>query len=55
MRAWQKTGAVPRTAKPLDVANAMQAIVLGHVVQGAILGDVDARRIARGLGGFQSC
>lgn len=53
VRAWQKTGAVPRTAKPLDVANALQAIVLGHVVQGAILGDVDARRIARGLGGFQ--
>lgn len=48
-RRWQKSGAISRGTKPLDVANAVQALVLGHVVQAAILGDVDPKRIARGL------
>lgn len=52
VHAWQKAGAVSRSAKALDVANVIQAVVLGHVVQRAILGDVDAGRIVRGLDGF---
>lgn len=49
VRNWQKQGLLSKSAKPLDVANTVQAVVLGHVVQGALLGDVETRRIARGL------
>ncbi|MBN9509175.1 MAG: TetR/AcrR family transcriptional regulator [Alphaproteobacteria bacterium] len=47
-RAWIAAGMIPRAAAPEEVAKALLALILGFVVQAAILGDVDPASVARG-------
>jgi TetR/AcrR family transcriptional regulator, transcriptional repressor of aconitase len=49
---WQADGLVHPQALPADVAKAILAMVLGFVVQSALLGDVEPADITRGLLGL---
>jgi len=46
---WKRAGLIPAGASEQDVAKLVLAAVLGYVVQSAILGDVAADDLARGL------
>lgn len=48
-RTWQKTGALGPKASASDIAQTLQALILGFVVQAAIMRDADPRALARGL------
>ena len=49
VRRWQSEGEVAASAAPQDVAQALLSLVLGFVVQSAILHDADPAAHARGL------
>ena len=53
VRAWQKAGTLPATTRQKDMAQALHAMILGHVVQTAIMDDADPRALARGLAGLR--
>jgi len=46
---WKKAGVLKSAAAPDQVAKALLSLILGFVVQSAIVGDVDADDIAGGL------
>lgn len=46
---WSRAGVVRHGASSSDVAKAVLAVILGYVVQSAVLGDVEPADIARGL------
>ena len=45
---WRSTGVIDRKARPEDVAKALLALILGYVVQSALLGDVEPPALGRG-------
>ena len=47
--AWRADGRLPSTRSPSDVAKVILAVILGFVVQSALLGDVSTRGAGRGL------
>jgi TetR/AcrR family transcriptional regulator, transcriptional repressor of aconitase len=48
-KGWQRTGMIDSSADPEDMAKALLALVLGFVVQAAIIGEVEPEMISRGL------
>lgn len=46
---WKKDGLLPERASPKDAAKTVLSVILGFVVQSAIVGDVEADDIARGM------
>jgi AcrR family transcriptional regulator len=48
-KAWRRSGRIARAADPEDVARTVLSLVLGYVVQAAIVGDVEPDAIRRGL------
>jgi TetR/AcrR family transcriptional regulator, transcriptional repressor of aconitase len=48
-KGWQRTGMIDSSADPEDVAKALLALVLGFVVQAAIIGEVEPEMMSRGL------
>ena len=48
-KEWQRTGMIDSSADPEDIAKALLALVLGFVVQAAIIGEVEPETISRGL------
>ena len=46
---WQRAGMIDSSAEVEDVAKALLALVLGFVVQSAIIGEVEPEMISRGL------
>lgn len=49
---WKKDGLIHERASPKDAAKTFLSLMLGFVVQSAIVGDVEADDIARGLRQF---
>ena len=49
VRRWQAEGEVPAAAAPQDVAQTLLSLILGFVVQSAILHDADPAAHGRGL------
>jgi len=49
---WKEEGLLHDGASPDDVAKALLAVILGFVVEAAIVGDVGPKDIAAGLGGL---
>jgi len=49
---WAKAGEISRTLEPDDAAKALLALILGFVVQSALLGDVEPAALARGAAGL---
>ncbi|TCR67472.1 TetR/AcrR family transcriptional regulator [Bosea sp. BK604] len=50
--SWRRSGLVGESVPEQDMAKALMSIILGFVVQAAILGDVDGAALASGLDGF---
>jgi len=48
-KAWRRGGRIARTADPEDVAKTVLSLVLGYVVQAAIVGDIEPDALKRGL------
>jgi AcrR family transcriptional regulator len=48
-KGWQRAGMIDSSAEVEDVAKALLALVLGFVVQSAIVGEVEPEMISRGL------
>ena len=48
-KAWQRAGVIDGSAEPDDVAKALLALILGFVVQAAIIGEVEPEMMSRGL------
>jgi AcrR family transcriptional regulator len=48
-RDWKRDGLIKRTADPSRVATVLLSLILGFVVQSAIIGDVDPASIGEGL------
>jgi TetR/AcrR family transcriptional regulator, transcriptional repressor of aconitase len=48
-KEWQRTGIIDSSADPEDIGKALLALVLGFVVQAAIIGEVEPETISRGL------
>ena len=45
---------LPATVRAKDVAQTLHAMILGHVVQVAIMDDANPKAVARGLAGFHA-
>ena len=54
VRRWQRAGTLPATVRAKDVAQTLHAMILGHVVQVAIMDDANPKAVARGLAGFHA-
>jgi AcrR family transcriptional regulator len=54
VEGWRRSGLVEEAASVQDTAKALLSIILGFVVQAAILGDVDAGALANGLTGLRT-
>jgi AcrR family transcriptional regulator len=52
VQQWQKRGLLKSQGKPDELAKALLSFFLGFIVQSALLGEIDARTIARGLEGL---
>ena len=46
---WQQSGLIDSSGDPEDMAKALLALVLGFVVQAAIIGEVEPEMLSRGL------
>lgn len=49
---WKQSGLLQEGSSPEDVAKALLAVILGFVVEAAIIGDAGPEDIAAGLGGL---
>lgn len=52
---WQATGALPPRADAAAVGNALLSLILGYVVQAAVMRDVDPATLATGLQAIERC
>jgi TetR/AcrR family transcriptional regulator, transcriptional repressor of aconitase len=48
--AEQRTGRIPADADPVEVAKVLVAVVMGYILQGALIGNVDPDTYADALG-----
>ena len=55
VRRWQAEGEVDASAVPQDVAQTLLSLILGFVVQSAVLHDADPAAHGRGLGAIRAC
>lgn len=51
-KKWQGAGVVSPQADPDEIAKSLLSLILGFVVQSALLGDVSAEEIGRGMAGL---
>jgi hypothetical protein len=51
---WQKRGDIRPEANPANVAKVMLSFFLGHIVQSAMIGDIDPETAAKGFVGIVS-
>lgn len=52
VRRWQKTGEISSKGKPQVIAKALLSLILGFIVQSAILGDISPDAYAKGFEGL---
>lgn len=52
VRVWQRDGVIDAAADADEVARTMLALILGYVVEAAVMGDMRPEMIAGGLRGF---
>ena len=55
VRRWQAEGEVDAAAEPADVAQTLLSLLLGFVVQSAIVHDADPQAHQRGLQAMRAC
>lgn len=51
---WRRLGVIDATTEPDDAAKALLALIVGFVVEAAIIGDVEPAAIGRGLRGLRA-